>query len=574
MHTVLKGLVSAFAKDFSYPLNDESKNFEYFVNYLIVCQHLNDLSFQPRDITTQEDDASLDGIAILMDNELVTSIEMAKEILEESRKKIEVRIIVTQIKSGESFDKTEMTNFMSGVINFLDEESKYPEGNFNKIRHEILFYILSNPLKIKNNLPDIEIYYCTSGIYKAHPEHEGVLKLIESCVKEKTFFNKVKIKALDRQEIIHLHDAFSQDLTAKLKIENLFAIPSTKKVPQSYLAIVKAKDFIQNILLNNEAEDIRNNIFDENIRAYLGDDIEVNTNIKESLTNDDKREIFALLNNGITIITPEMAYSASESKVELTNFQIINGCQTSNVLFENRDIIGDDAKIIIKFISTNDEDTINYIIASTNSQSHINDNAFLSLKEKTKLVQKYFLAMENQSLEENKIYFERRQNEYRKNLYQASKIFDLRTIVQAYNAMILGEPFNSSRYVKKIFESKELFKNDDDESYYYASTLCLYKLNVMINSKKFKYSNLKWHFLYLFKFLATNQVKGFERNGAKASTISEKLISILTNKSKFERIVQDFNSIVEKLPVPSSDTLKRQKYTAELFEEVKKYLNK
>lgn len=574
MHTVLKGLVEAFAKDFCYPLSDLPKNFEYFINYLIVHQHLNDLSFQPRDVTTQDDDASLDGISILMDNELVTSFEMAEEILIDSRKKVEVKVILTQVKSGEAFDKEEMTNFMSGVINFLQEKPSYPVGDFNDIRHKIFYHVLSNPMKIKNNLPDLEVYYCTSGVYKSQPEQQGVLDLIENYAKEKTFFDKVKVKALDRKEIINLQSSLSQDLKAKLKIENLFAIPSTKNVPQSYLAIVKASEFIDNILLNEEQDDIRNNIFDENIRAYLGEDVDVNSNIKQSLVDEKKREIFSLLNNGITIITPEMAYSASESKIELVNYQVINGCQTSNVLFENRHIINDDAKVIIKFISTTDENTINHIISSTNSQSHINDNAFLALKEKAKLVQKYFTTMENRCGDENKIYFERRQNEYSKNMYQASKIFDLRTIVQAYNAMILGEPFNSSRYVKKIFESKELFKSDDEESYYYVATLCFYKLNVMINSKKFKYSILKWHFLYLFKFLAVKQMKGFERNGSKASKISDKLIEVLTDKNKFEKVVEDFYTIVEKIPLPSTDTLKRQKYAIELFDETKKLIEK
>lgn len=575
MHTVIRGLVENFSKNFSLDQSyDLSKQFEFFVNYLLVAPKTSDIHLQPVEITTEDDDASLDGIAILIDGELVTSVEMAEDILQSSRRQLEVKIILTQIKSGETFEKKEITNFMSGVINFLEQDSCYPEGDFNAINHKILFYILANVRSIKNNLPDIEVYYATSGIYRETRELKGDLNLINTKIKEKTYFHSIKVEAIDRQKIIELHDNLSKDFTSRIKVEELFAIPATEKIPQSYLAMVKAKDYVNDILTNKEEsiESLRLNIFDENIRSYLGENIDVNQNIQSSLSNVDNKNIFSILNNGITIITPNIAFSPSEKTIELTNYQIINGCQTSNVLFDNKDLLTDDVRIIVKFISTKDNETINTIISSTNSQSHIDENAFLSLKDKAKLVQRYFITMELKNTDENKIYFERRKNEFRNIISLSSKIFDLRTLIQAYNAMFLNEPSNSSRYVKKIFEDKELFLEDDDESYYYVATFCLYKVNVMINSKKFKYGLLKWHFLYIFKFLALNKTNTFERNSNKASKNSEELLKILKDKVKFEKTINEFNSIVEKLPLPTIDIIKRQKYTNDLFTETQKFL--
>lgn len=577
MHTVILGLVNSFSKNFN--LNqgfDLPKQFEFFVNYLVVAPKTSDTSLQPIDITTADDDASLDGIAILIDGELVTSIEMARDMLEGSKRQLEVKIILTQVKSGETFDKKEITNFMSGVINFLEQESCYPEGEFNAINHEILFYILANVRNIKNNLPDIEVFFCTSGIYRESRELKGAFNLIKNKIQEKTYFHSIRVDPIDRKKIIELHDSLNKDFSARIKVEELFAIPATDKIPQSYLAMIKAKDYVNSLLIDqdNLNNSIRLNIFDENIRAYLGENIEVNNHIKSSLENETNKSIFSILNNGITIITPTIAYSPSEKTIELTNYQIINGCQTSNVLFDNKDLLTENVRIIVKFISTKDNDTINNIIASTNSQSHVDENAFLSLKDKAKLVQRYFITMEAGNNDENKIYFERRKNEFRNIVSLSSKIFDLRTIVQAYNAMFLNEPSNSSRYVKKIFEDKELFLEDDDESYYYVSAFCLYKVNVMINSKKFKYGLLKWHFLYLFKFIALNKTTGFERNSNKANKNSDELLKILKDKQKFEKIIEKFNRIVEKTTPPTIDIIKRQKYTSDLFNETKKILTK
>lgn len=575
MHTVIRGLVDNFSKGFSLDTSNAlSKQFEYFVNYILVSPKTSDISLQPIDITTQDDDASLDGIAILIDGELITSLEMAEDILSSSRRQLEVKVILTQVKSGESFEKRDITNFMSGILNFLEQETFYPEGEFNSLRHEILFYVLANVKNIKNNLPDIDVYYCTSGVYKSTRELNASFDLIKKKIQEKTYFHTIKVEPIDRTNIITLHDELNKDLTARIKVEELFAMPSTDKIPQSYLAMIKAKDFIQSLLLNKEENDIRSNIFDENIRAYLGENVDVNNNIKNSLEDDDSKNIFSILNNGITIITPELAYSPSEKTIELTNYQIINGCQTSNVLFDNQSLLSDDVRIIVKFISTKDNETINTIISSTNNQSHIDENAFLSLKNKAKLVQRYFVTMEAKNSDENKIYFERRKNEFSKTISLSSKIFDLRVIVQAYNAMFLNEPFNSSRYVNKIFEEHDLFRPEDEESYYYISTFCLYKLNVMVNSKKFKYGMLKWHFLYLFKFLALKEVKGFERNGSKATKNSDAMFKILINKNSFEKIINQFYNIVESMDLPSRDSLKRQRYTNELFQKTKEFLNK
>lgn len=77
---------------------------------------------------------------------------------------------------------------MSGVINFLEQDSCYPEGDFNAINHRILFYILANVRSIKNNLPDIEVYYATSGIYRETRELKGALNLIDKKIKEKHIF--------------------------------------------------------------------------------------------------------------------------------------------------------------------------------------------------------------------------------------------------------------------------------------------------------------------------------------------------------------------------------------------------
>ncbi|WP_233174952.1 AIPR family protein, partial [Delftia sp. ASV31] len=155
-------------------------------------------------------------------------------------------------------------------------------------------------------------------------------------------------------------------------------------------------------------------------------------------------------------------------EIHLTNYQIINGCQTSSTLFENRLHLTDSVNVVVKFIESPENESSSDIIAATNSQSDIPKEAFFGLRSKAKLVQKYFNAHNQDSLPENKIFFERRQGEYKNAGHQYTRIFDVREVARCYAAMFLDSPHNSARYVSRIFTSRSdsLFKDSDHESYY------------------------------------------------------------------------------------------------------------
>lgn len=566
MHKIVANILKNFSESFGFiEGNTEAKQLEYLVNYLITSGEVEE-RVNPVDITTQDDDAAIDGISIIVDGKLIISKDEIESLMESTRGKFHVKIILTQVKSSESFSKSEITNFLSGILVFLDENSTYPQGEFNLSRKEILFYLLENVNRIQNNMPDLEVFYCTTGRYNEEPEIQGVFDVIVNTITKYDFFNSVKAQAIDRQKIIALNKQMDEDQVAKVLVTEYFPIPDSENIPKAFLSLVNAKEFVAKLISNDDGTAIKNNIFDENIRAYLGADVTVNEKIQKSLHDGSSREIFSILNNGITIIASDLSYAHSKRIVDVTNYQIINGCQTSNVLFHNKEVLDEDCSIIVKFIQTQDKETINKIIASTNSQSHIEDTAFLSLKDKTRMVQIYFDTInQDNSMNNEKIYFERRQNEYKDSIQQISRIFDLKSVVRSYNSMFLDAPHTSSRYVKELFEKNNLFKEDDSEAYYYVSTLCLYKIQSLINSKKFKHgSTLKWHFLYLFKYIVLKKKNGYESNSNKASVNADKLIAVLNNRKKFDEVVQQFNDIVDMLEIPTRDVLKRQKYSVDL----------
>lgn len=58
----------------------------------------------------------------------------------------------------------------------------------------------------------------------------------------------------------------------------------------------------------------------------------VNSEMKQTLASDTLRARFALMNNGVTIIAKTLRTTGNRFYIE--DYQIVNGCQTSHVLFD------------------------------------------------------------------------------------------------------------------------------------------------------------------------------------------------------------------------------------------------
>src|SRR5690606_16021898 len=503
MHIILQKNIEEIQKEFDFD-ESESKLFELFCNFCIVSKSYLG-RFNPDIVTTNEDDASIDGICFIIDGELITTKEDAEQSFDTHKSNLEVKLILTQVKSGEKFSKEDIANFNLGIKDFLSLDPKLPNGELNVEMIEVFNVVLNNLKKVKNKLPNVEVYYCTSGSYNGEREIKASFEIIEREIEKTDLFSNVVVTPIGRSELTKLWNSITETNEAKLKLVEFFGMPPMPNIPQSYVALVNAKEFVDKVL-KDERGNIKNEVFEENIRAFLGS-TPVNQKISETLTDQDKRKLFSVMNNGITIVTPELTLTPNSKEIDLINYQVINGCQTSNTLFENYNLLDDNTNVVVKCIESSNEDNITDIISATNSQTSISNEAFYSLKEKTKLVQKYFEIKNSNLIRDFHLYFERRENEYKNKDYQQSRIFDIKLISRAYNAMFLNQPFNSARYVSQIFKIQKdnLFKENDQEALYYTSALTLYRFNNLVNIKKnnsHKYVLLRWHILELFKIVA------------------------------------------------------------------------
>lgn len=572
MHVVLNQYVNELKDQYGFD-EKETKLFEYFANVCILSDRYSG-KINPQEITTSGDDAGIDGLIIIIDGEVVLTEDDALVSFQSHKTGMQVDVIFNQSKITDGFVKAEIANFKMGIEDFLTLSPQLPMDDYLKEGLKIFKVVLENLKKIKNKRPDVYVYYCTTGTVSENREIIAAFDIIEIYLRDLGFFNAQFVSAVGRTELINKWGQINAKIESKIKVIEYMGLPAMPNIPQSYVAVVDAKEYVLKILMDKTG-DIRKNIFEENIRSYLGNENDVNVDIAGSIKNEERSQIFSILNNGITIVCSDLALNASTKTVDLAGFQVINGCQTSHALFENyKEIKENSVSIIVKFIQSPNAQVSTNIISSTNNQSAIAREAFLGLKEKARMVQKFFEAKGKVVPLDGRIYFERRENEYINDV-QYSRVFTIKDIIRAYASVIYEFPHDACRYVNKIIDNKKdvVFKEDDHECCYYAAQLIIYKLISLINGKKInagKYGKFKYHIAMIYKWIALGEVIEIKPNSPKSEGQCSTLISTLTSEDrKYIKIFEQCLKVIDSFPDETEDTAKRGKLTAEIRDYVK-----
>ena len=565
MHRIVSSHLKTFSKEHEIESIDEPKRFEHFVNYCVASKYYSG-RIDSSDITTSDDDLGIDGIIIIADGELVTTEEEISSIFESHRRNIEIDFIFIQSKTSEKFEKKEITNFGDGVLYFLSEEPDFSNDDVLSEAQKVFDKVVENVHKVQHGKPNAKMYFVTTGAWNDEKELTRSLKTNQNKIEKTGYFSEVECLKLDRDELIKLWSSIHQPVEATVKVKGYVPYENIKGVEEAYICVIPAKNFINSLLKDND-ERIKSGIFEENVRSFLGEDNSVNSKIKATLDSIETRDRFAILNNGITIVSPDVRVQSDT--ISLFNYQIVNGCQTSHVLFRNKDLVDDSTMLTVKVIEVNDEDIVNQIVEATNNQSYVANEKFLSLKSKAKNIEVYFSSCNDETNEDSKIYFERREKQYANMGISDSKIFDIRTVARAFSAMFLEIPHIAASYPTQIFQQSgnRLFQDNQNEIAYYCATLAFYKFNKLFNSKKLPgdFKKYKWHTLMLLKYVINGKGKTPELNSKKITSYCQKIVKILSSpREDFIKNYQTCVNVIKAGGWATQDRLKRSKHTEEL----------
>jgi hypothetical protein len=498
MHRVVEAHVADFQRKFSVS-DDKSKQFEAFVNYSIfksLCAE----NIDPKDLVYDGDDPGIDGIMIFIDDAYVSSIEEIEETLSRRKRDSEVIIVFSQSKTSESWSKSEINTFESAINDFLSDNQYYPYSEYMNNCREIFNEILRNVGKIRDGKPKAQIYFVTTARSSEDREILGAQQALRSSINDTGYFSEVEVSLENRDSIVEMWKAAEGQVEATLRVLGSAAFPRAPEIEEGYVVTVKAKDFIEQIL-KDKNDRLRQSIFEENVRDFIGLDGEVNLEMEDTLNSPLKQKRFGILNNGITIISPDVRVTGFD--IYLRDFQIVNGCQTSNVLFEHRNLVTDDATLMLKVVETSDPAVVDDIVRSTNRQTKVEENQFLATLDAVKAIERYFDA--RGADEEYRLYFERRKNQFSSHENaKAIRVFDIKEIARCIAAMFLDKPEIASRYPNRLTSEMHslVFNRTYHEEIYHVAAYTLYRLKILLSNKRVdqKYWKLRWHIIMAIKY--------------------------------------------------------------------------
>lgn len=461
---ILSGMLKDFVQRHELIEEPTDGQFEKFANYcLLKTDHYDSFEF---DKVGTGDCLGVDGVAVSIGGVIVDELEDAQLF---TKAQFDAKFVFAQAKTSSKFDLGDFLKFVATVkVFFGNDISAVPTELHKAFAIKKLIYERAAKLRLP---PTVELSYVYAGRFEL--QGSQIEKQIEGEIQSLRdmpyLFSEVTWHVHDGDAIARLYRETQNDIQRAVSFQRHVALPPIRGARAAYLGVVSCKDYVR--IVQKENGELNKGLFFENVRDFLGSDNPVNEEIAKTIHDADERDRFAILNNGVTIVAKSVTPSGDTFK--LSQFQVVNGCQTSHVLFNNRESLSDDMYITVKLIETSDVDLSGKVIATTNSQSLVTKEAFATIRPYHRGLEDFFNAMRSSGY---RYYYERRPHQYddRDDIRQ-NYIVSAPSLIKSFVSVALEEPHKVHYYYGTLLleynrnRSSELFSEDDYPGLYFAS---------------------------------------------------------------------------------------------------------
>jgi hypothetical protein len=438
-------------------------------------------------------DYGIDAVYITCNGSFINSVEELDEFNNDS--KLEFHIL--QFKKGQGSDQASFLKLKEGIKKCFIEfscESDLNEYLYTKfqtlteIRNRA--YGIFEPENIK-----LSIYYVFSGLKENVLSDVLLTEQIEDTKKllRTHCYSVCSYEIIGGQELINLEKK-GKEIVDVISYENTFKYitatnDSTKLA--GHICIVKGSEIAELV------KKYQTSLFESNIRDFYRKN-DLNSTILKTSSDTREAKYFWSYNNGLTI-TCRKVDELPGNKYRLHGIQIVNGCQTSNALyqaFRNKQVVEaliskgisnltkseskayegainlqlqNETTILARIIETNDADLTYRITETTNSQTPIKSFSLKANDDIQKNIHEYLL--------QKNIYYERRINFY-KNQGRRNPV-SIQTLFQLYVAHVLFRPSQVKTRPASMFQEfyDEVFPSPARKSIDY----CIYLVSIRVD---------------------------------------------------------------------------------------------
>jgi hypothetical protein len=492
MDVVIGGLLREFQEVHALGELPESEAFEAFAAYCVLSSFYED-EFNPDAFRMGGgNDLGIDAFGILINGKLLNDAAEVRAEVESVSRLMSVDIVVVQAKTSPNFD-TKVVTDLGENLEHVASSGSLPYAASPDVANirACLTAVYENIAKLTGDLPRLYVRYVTTGSQVARMVAQKATSAQKRLAGLDRFEN-VEFQCVTQRELRNLYRRATTKAMAGFPMPKKVSMPKIPDVEQALHGLLPATDLVRHVL-SDDAGRLRKTLFNENVRDFQGY-TGVNAEIRATLQDQEERKRFAVFNNGITIVTRDLKVVGDE--VHLRDFQIVNGCQTCHVLFDQRANLTDDVHVTVRIVHTQHEAVIDGIVSATNRQTVISDEDMSAREEFHRLLEEYF---EHGRDKPRRLYYERRSKQYsdRKDV-EKTRVIGRAQLTRAYLAMFLDEPARLGHY-KSLVEIRgtELFKDGQNPAYYYTAAATWYRLEWLIRNRRIgkAYSPARYHLL-------------------------------------------------------------------------------
>lgn len=512
MDKITKSLLETFSAQNEIERLSESVQFEHFSNYSIVSK-LNRSSFELDDIHTGSGgDCAIDGLCVIANGKIIVDTDELNEVIE-GPGYLDAEIVFIQAKTTSSFSGSDIGSFIYGVKDFLSDEPKMVQNEKIMSIKAIWDNVINKSSYMVNRRPHCRLFYVCTGKWVGDQNLQAIIDGGMVEIESLGIFEDVSITPNGATEVQRLYHETKNKLSTTINFQNRITLPDIADVKEAYLGVIPFGEFVK--LIQDENQTIHS-IFDDNVRDFQGENA-VNKRIKSTLLSG-KFDLFCVLNNGITLVATSI--TPAGNRFTLRDYQIVNGCQTSNILHECQNIQNiSNLSVPIKIIVTESEDIKTEITLATNSQTEVRTEQLEALSQFQKRLELYFNA-ENGA---PKLYYERRSQQYNSLAgVKRTQIISIPTQIKSFASTFLESPHLVSGYYGTIVNRFKGSIFDSSHKYlpYYVSALCYYRIEQFFRSSELsaEYKKARFHIMMMVRMIAM----GFDLEPLNSNAIERK----------------------------------------------------
>jgi hypothetical protein len=400
----------------------------------------------------EQHDYGIDAIYVTANHDALSSADE----LDDYNKDTKFAFHILQFKKGDGLDLATLLKLKDGI------KKAFIDNKVSKSQNEYMFNRMQEIVAIRSKMYEqysatqikVKIYLCFTGV-RDTVLTDSIVAPHLADIKQVLIDNHYGTEAIEvngAQDLLE-YERRKPGIIAVVKYKKAFKyITETSGADKlnGYICILQTRE------IGRLVKEYQKELFERNIREFYKNNL-INTKILETACSIEESKYFWSFNNGLTITCSKIE-ELPEDQYRIYDLQIVNGCQTSNALYQGyaklesynelvqkQELTADEQKeletltkekldegstILIKIIETEDDDLIYKITETTNSQTPVKVFNIKANEDIHKNIDQFFL--------DHGIYYERRANYYKNQ--KKSPIVDMKELSQLYLSVIKFKP--------------------------------------------------------------------------------------------------------------------------------------